>query len=58
MDLEGFGCEMLEQENHGAESGCGKIRGEFGIRVCTTVWEREGRKRVLGKILSDTDVGC
>ena len=34
MDREGFGCETLKRENHGADSGCGKIRGEFGIRVC------------------------
>ena len=40
-----FGYETLEQENHGAESSCGKIRGESGIRVCTVVKERQGRKR-------------
>ena len=46
-----------------AESSCGKIHGEFGIRVCTPVRERQGRKKGilhcfrLGKILSDIDVG-
>ena len=38
-------CETLERMNHGAESSCGKIRGEFDIRVCTTDRERQGRKR-------------
>ena len=49
------------EQNHGAESSCGKIRGEFGISVCTVDRERQGRKRefftVLGKILSDINVG-
>ena len=45
MDQEGFGCETLERKNHGAESSCGKIRGEFDIRVCTADRERQGRER-------------
>ena len=61
MDQEGFGCETLERENHDAESSCGKIRGEFGIRVCTTVRERQGSKKGIlpcfREIISDIDVG-
>ena len=45
MDRESFGCETLERENHGVESSCGKIRGEFGICVCTAIRGRQGRKR-------------
>ena len=51
----------MERKNHGAESSCGKIRGEFDIRVCTADRERQGRKEefftVLGKILCGNDVG-
>ena len=57
MDREGFGCETLERENHDAESGCGKIRGDlvsvYAPQSGRSKEEKEEFFTVLGKILSD-----